>query len=166
MSKFLKFIVHFVIICTIILILGMALPPFFGVSTVIVDSSDKVTNLPMGSVTYAIPVRTEEVKNVPGTPLLVKKESATYRYNLVSIGDNNIGTVIDPTVAEQSNISVSVKNWVPKVVVTIPFAGYVLTATESTEGLIFSSSFFMLWQNFLRRNRKMNMRIFLETADM
>ena len=58
MSKFLKFIVHFVIICTIILILGMALPPFFGVSTVIVDSSDKVTNLPMGSVTYAIPVRT------------------------------------------------------------------------------------------------------------
>ena len=101
MSKFLKFIVHFVIICTIILILGMALPPFFGVSTVIVDSSDKVTNLPMGSVTYAIPVRTEEVKNAPGTPLLVKKDSATYRYNLVSIGDNNIGTVIDPTVAEQ-----------------------------------------------------------------
>lgn len=136
MSKFLKFIVHFVIICTIILILGMALPPFFGISTVIVDSSDKVTNLPMGSVTYAIPVRTEEVKNAPGTPLLVKKDSATYRYNLVSIGDNNIGTVIDPTVAEQSNISVSVKNWVPKVVVTIPFVGYVLTATESTEGLI------------------------------
>ena len=136
MSKFLKFIVHFVIICTIILILGMALPPFFGVSTVIVDSSDKVTNLPMGSVTYAIPVRTEEVKNAPGTPLLVKKDSATYRYNLVSIGDNNIGTVIDPTVAEQSNISVAVKNWVPKVVVTIPFVGYVLTATESTEGLI------------------------------
>ena len=68
--------------------------------------------------------------------LLVKKDSATYRYNLVSIGDNNIGTVIDPTVAEQSNISVSVKNWVPKVVVTIPFVGYVLTATESTEGLI------------------------------
>ena len=61
MSKFLKFIVHFVIICTIALILGMALPPFFGVTTVIVDSTDKATNLPMGSVTYAIPVRTEEV---------------------------------------------------------------------------------------------------------
>ena len=28
MSKFLKFIVHFVIVCTIVLILGMALPPF------------------------------------------------------------------------------------------------------------------------------------------
>ena len=56
MSKFLKFIVHFVIVCTIVLILGMALPPFFGVTTVIVDSADKASNLPMGSVTYAIPV--------------------------------------------------------------------------------------------------------------
>ena len=66
MSKFLKFIVHFVIICTIILILGMALPPFFGVSTVIVDSSDKVTNLPMGSVTYAIPVSDRRSKECTG----------------------------------------------------------------------------------------------------
>lgn len=126
----------------------------------------------MGSVTYAIPVRTEEVKNAPGTPLLVKKDSATYRYNLVSIGDNNIGTVIDPTVAEQSNISVAVKNWVPKVVVTIPFVGYVLTATESTEGLIVLGLIVLFLiilyvvASFLRRNRKMNMRIFLETADM
>ena len=41
MSKFLKFIVHFVIICTIALITRYALPPFFGVTTVIVDSTDK-----------------------------------------------------------------------------------------------------------------------------
>lgn len=135
MSKFLKFIVHFVIICTIVLILGMALPPFFGITTVTVDSADKVTNLPMGSVTYAIPVRTEEV--TAGTPILVKKDSATYRYNLVSVDrTTNTGTVIDPSASAQSNIAVSVKNWVPKVVVTIPFVGYILTATESTEGLI------------------------------
>lgn len=135
MSKFLKFIVHFVIICTIVLILGMALPPFFGIKTVTVDSADKVTNLPMGSVTYAIPVRTEEI--TPGTPILVKKGSDTYRYNWVSRNaENNTGTVIDPNADAQSNIAVSVNNWVPKVVVTIPFAGYILTATESTEGLI------------------------------
>lgn len=137
MSKFLKFIVHFVIICTIALILGMALPPFFGVSTVIVDSSDKVTNLPMGSVTYAIPVRTEEAEKTAGVPILVKKDSATYRYNLVSVDrENGTGVVIDPNASSQTNINVSVKNWVPKVVVTIPFAGYILAATESTEGLI------------------------------
>lgn len=57
MSKFLKFIVHFFVICTIVCVLGLALPPFFGVRTVIMDSSDKATNLPVGSVTYAIPVK-------------------------------------------------------------------------------------------------------------
>lgn len=135
MSKFLKFIVHFVIVCTIVLILGMALPPFFGVKTVIVDSSEKVTNLPMGSVTYAIPVRTEEI--TAGTPILVKKDNETYRYNLVNVNrETNTGTAIDPTASAQENIMVSVKNWVPKVVVTIPVVGYILTATESTEGLI------------------------------
>ena len=56
MSKFLKFIVHFFVVCTIVCVLGLALPPFFGVRTVIMDSSDKATNLPVGSVTYAIPV--------------------------------------------------------------------------------------------------------------
>ena len=66
MSKFLKFIVHFVVVCTIILVIAMAIPPFFGVTTLIVDSSDEVTNLPLGSVTYAIPVRTEEI--TVGTP--------------------------------------------------------------------------------------------------
>ena len=57
MSRFLKFIVHFVVICTIICVLGLALPPFWGITTVIMDSSDKATNLPVGSVTYAIPVK-------------------------------------------------------------------------------------------------------------
>ena len=136
MSKFLKFIVHFVIVCTIVLILGMALPPFFGYfydRRLLFHASWD----PMGSVTYAIPVRTEEAMKVAGTPILVKKDSMTYRYNLINVDtSNNTGTVIDPSASAQSNIMVSVKNWVPKVVVTIPFVGYILTATESTEGLI------------------------------
>ena len=123
MSKFLKFIVHFFVICTIVCVLGLALPPFFGVRTVIMDSSDKATNLPVGSVTYAIPVKTEDV--AAGTPILVSVNR-----------ENNTGTVIDTTTSAQQNITVSVKNWVPKIVVTIPFVGYLLVATESIEGLI------------------------------
>lgn len=133
MSKFLKFIVHFVIVCTIILVLALALPPFFGVRTVIVDNADKATNLPLGSVTYAVPVRTEEV-NV-GTPILVEDEGKTYRYNLLEVNDN-IGTVTSPGSDNSERIIVSVKNWVPKVVVTVGFIGYLLVATESIEGLI------------------------------
>ena len=135
MSKFLKFIVHFFVICTIVCVLGLALPPFFGVRTVIMDSSDKATNLPVGSVTYAIPVKTEDV--AAGTPILVQEDGKSYRYNLVSVNrENNTGTVIDTTTSAQQNITVSVKNWVPKIVVTIPFVGYLLVATESIEGLI------------------------------
>lgn len=135
MPKFLKFIVHFFVICTIVCVLGLALPPFFGVRTVIMDSSDKATNLPVGSVTYAIPVKTEDV--AAGTPILVQEDGKSYRYNLVSVNrENNTGTVIDTTTSAQQNITVSVKNWVPKIVVTIPFVGYLLVATESIEGLI------------------------------
>lgn len=135
MSKFLKFIVHFVIVCTIILVLGLALPPFFGINTVIVDKQDTDTNLPMGSVTYAVPVRTEEIN--AGAPILVKDGEGTYRYNLVSVDTAaSTGVVIDPEAAASENINVSVRNWVPKVVFTLPFAGYLLAATQSTEGMI------------------------------
>ena len=103
MSKFLKFIVHFFVICTIVCVLGLALPPFFGVRTVIMDSSDKATNLPVGSVTYAIPVKTEDV--AAGTPILVQEDGKSYRYNLVSVNrENNTGTVIDTT-AEYHSVS-------------------------------------------------------------
>ena len=61
MSKVLKFIVHFVVICTILSILALALPPFFGVTTEIRDHADQESNLPMGSVTYAIPVKSSEM---------------------------------------------------------------------------------------------------------
>ena len=113
MSKFLKFIVHFVIICTIAIVLGLALPPFFGVKTVIVDNKNKETNLAMGSVTYAIPVKTETVN--AGAPILVQDGEGTYRYNLVSVDrQTNTGVAIDPEAAASENINVSVKNWVPK----------------------------------------------------
>ncbi len=135
MSKFLKFIVHFVIVCTIILVLALALPPFFGINTVIVDSAEKETNLPLGSVTYAIPTKVEDLD--PGAPLLVEDEGKTYRYNFMSIDtENHMGTVTDPNSSPAESIVVSMKNWAPKVVVTVGLIGYLLVATESIEGLI------------------------------
>ena len=130
MSKFLKFIVHFVIICTIAIVLGLALPPFFGVKTVIVDNKNKETNLAMGSVTYAIPVKTETVN--AGAPILVQDGEGTYRYNLVSVDrQTNTGVAIDPEATASENINVSVKNWVPKVVVTVPLIGYLMAAQKA-----------------------------------
>ena len=79
MSKFLKFIVHFVVICTILCVVALAVPPFFGVTTEIRDDSTVKSNLAMGSVTYAIPVKTEEA--ALGTPILVNDEKQAAMYN-------------------------------------------------------------------------------------
>ena len=55
MSKFLKFIVHFIVICTIVCVVGLAVPPFLGITTEIMDDSGKETNLPMHQQS-AVPV--------------------------------------------------------------------------------------------------------------
>lgn len=135
MSRFLKFIVHFIVICTVICVVGLVAPPFWGITTVIMDNTDKETNLPLGSVTYAIPVDTEDVGI--GTPILVQEDGKTYRYNVASLDlENKTGTVIDPTVSDGEIITVAIKNKMPKVVVTIGLVGYLIVATESIEGLI------------------------------
>ena len=135
MSKVLKFIVHLVVICTLICVLGLVLPPFFGVKTVIVDKADKSTNLPVGSVTYAVPEKSSDVSE--GTAILVQEDSKTYCYTISGLNqEKGTGTVVDPTVSGGDSITVKIGEYMPRVVVTIPYIGYLLVATESIEGLI------------------------------
>ena len=135
MSKVLKFIVHLVVICTLICVLGLVLPPFFGVRTVIVDKSDSATNLPVGSVTYAIPEKSSEI--TVGTPILVEKDSKTYKYTITNIdASKGTGTVTDQSVSGDKTLTIKVGDYVPKVVITIGYVGYLLVTTESIEGLI------------------------------
>ena len=136
MSKFLKFIVHFVVICTILCVIALAVPPFFGVTTEIRDDSTIRSNLAMGSVTYAIPVKTEEA--ALGTPILVNDENdAVYRYTLASADvASGTGTAMDPTISQGQPINVAIGSYLPKIVVTIPFVGYLMAATKSIEGMI------------------------------
>lgn len=135
MSKFLKFIVHFIVICTIICVVGLALPPFLGVTTEIMDDCSKDTNLPMGSVTYAIPVKTDEA--TVGDSILYQADSKAYRYMITEMDkETNIFKVIDSSDKNAEPVTVEVKNYIPKVVITIGYVGYLLVATESIEGLI------------------------------
>ncbi len=135
MSKFLKFIVHFIVICTIICVVGLALPPFLGVTTEIMDDASKDTNLPMGSVTYAIPVKTDEA--TVGDSILYQADSKAYRYMITEMDkETNIFKVIDSSDKNAEPVTVEVKNYIPKVVITIGYVGYLLVATESIEGLI------------------------------
>ena len=135
MSKFLKFIVHFIVICTIVCVVGLAAPPFFGVTTEITDDSGKETNLPEGSVTYAIPTKTADA--AVGDSILYQSDSMAYRYMITEMDKkNNIFKVIDATDKEAEPITVEVKDYIPEVVITIGYVGYLLIATQSIEGLI------------------------------
>ena len=134
MSKFLKFIVHLIMICTIVCVLGLVLPPFFGIHTVIVDDADMKTNLPIGSVTYAIPEKAADV--YVGEPILVQDDDNTYCYDVATVDlSNQTGTVTDPNEPEKV-IPVNVHDYVPKVVISIGYLGYLQIATQSVEGMI------------------------------
>ena len=111
MSKFLKFIVHFIVICTIICVVGLAVPPFLGITTEILGDSSKETNLPMGSVTYEAAV---------GDSILYQGDSKAYKYMITEIDQKNkTFQVIDASNSKEKALTVQAKEYFPKVVITI-----------------------------------------------
>ena len=72
-----------------------------------------------------------------GTPILVEKDSKTYKYTITNIdASKGTGTVTDQSVSGDKTLTIKVGDYVPKVVITIGYVGYLLVATESIEGLI------------------------------
>ena len=135
MSKFLKFIVHLVIFCTIICILALAVPSFFGIYTAVNDGTYEDTNLPMGSVTYA---KEADISSLTrGEAILVQENGNIYRYNVQNVDlENKICTVVNPASSSEKEISVAVKNKVPKIIITVGVIGFLMAATKSVEGII------------------------------
>ena len=76
MSKFLKFIVHLVIFCTIICVLALTIPRFCGIYTAINDGTYEDTNLPVGSVTYAREASLDSLNR--GDSILVQNQGNVY----------------------------------------------------------------------------------------
>lgn len=134
MSKFLKFIVHLVILLAILDVLALAVPPFLGINTAIVDGTEQ-TNLPMGSVTYAKPVGIGELQ--VGDSILEQEGSSVYRYRINSI-DSSTGVyqVYDQTDVDSGEKAITLRNTAPKVMITIGYIGYLIIATQSREGLM------------------------------
>ena len=79
----------------------------------------------------------EAAKKADIIMILVNDENAVYRYTLASADvTNGTGTAMDPTVSQGQPINVAIGSYLPKIVVTIPFIGYLMAATKSIEGLI------------------------------
>lgn len=133
MSKFLKFIVNVILLCAIVVAGGLLIPPFVGVTTVIVDDVDMETNLARGSVTYAIEQESSQVKI--GNKVLVNEGESQYVYEVEAVNGESY-TLEDKLSTDGQTKEMSLGSTVKKVLFTVPFAGYVTMALRTTEGLI------------------------------
>ncbi|MFR2719298.1 MAG: hypothetical protein ACLTA7_08420 [Ruminococcus sp.] len=132
MSKFLKVLVNSLLILAIVVAGGLLIPPFAGVTTVIVDDGTMDTNLSMGSVTYAV-----SLKEMPkeGSKVLVSEGGSQYVYRVQSVeGDKCV--LEDKLSTDGGTMEHTVSSTMKKAILTVPLIGYVSAALRTPEGLI------------------------------
>lgn len=135
MSKLLKFLVHTIIIGTILCVLAIFLPPLFGIKTTVMDGSYTDTNLLLGSVTYSEEVSMGEIRQ--GDSLTVTSGTSAHRYEVLAMDSaEGTATVADPTIIGGSTQTLSVKNGAWRALFSVEVIGYLLVAVQSKEGLI------------------------------
>lgn len=133
MSKVLKTIVNVILFCVIVVAAGLLIPPFAGITTVMVDDVDMQTNLPQGSVAYAVEKDRSELKQ--GDKVLISQEGRQYVYVVDSIDGS--GVVLDDQLSTDGGTTQQeLGSTVQKVMLVVPVIGYVSMALRSTEGLI------------------------------
>ena len=133
MSKVLKTIVNVILFCAIVVAAGLLIPPFAGITTVMVDDVDMQTNLPQGSVAYAVEKDRSELKQ--GDKVLISQEGRQYVYVVDSIDGSSV--VLDDQLSTDGvTTQQELGSTVQKVMLVVPVIGYVSMALRSTEGLI------------------------------
>lgn len=133
MARFLKVIVNTILIVAIVVAGGLLIPPFAGVTTVIIDDIDMNTNLKEGSVTYAIDKSAAELQ--VGDKVLMYEGDAQNVYCISAI--NGSTYTLDDQLSTDGGIQqMQLQGTANKVLFTVPFIGYVSMALRSTEGLI------------------------------
>ena len=133
MSKFLKVIVNTILFLAIVVAGGLLIPPFAGVTTVIVDDTNMETNLARGSVTYALSKDSSQLKT--GNKVLVYEGDGQYIYEVTGVNSETI-SVEDKISVDGQTKELSAGSSIKKVLFTVPFIGYVTMALGTTEGII------------------------------
>ena len=133
MSKVLKTIVNVILFCAIVVAAGLLVPPFAGITTVMVDDVDMQTNLPQGSVAYAVEKDRSELKQ--GHKVLISQEGRQYVYVVDSIDGSSV-VLDDQLSTDGGTTQQELGSTVQKVMLVVPVIGYVSMALRSTEGLI------------------------------
>lgn len=132
MSKLLKVIVNTLLLLAILSAGALVIPPFAGITTLVSDGMGN-TNLSRGAVTYAKKTETSSVAS--GDKILVDDNSGKYIYAVQSLDMTN-GTASVKNVISGDTAEITVRGTVNKVIVTIPFIGFLSMAAQSKEGIL------------------------------
>ena len=122
-----------ILFCAIVVAAGLLIPPFAGITTVMVDDVDMQTNLPQGSVAYAVEKDRSELKQ--GDKVLISQEGRQYVYVVDSIDGSSV-VLDDQLSTDGGTTQQELGSTVQKVMLVVPVIGYVSMALRSTEGLI------------------------------
>ena len=98
-----------------------------------VDDVDMQTNLPQGSVAYAVEKDRSELKQ--GDKVLISQEGRQYVYVVDSIDGSSV-VLDDQLSTDGGTTQQELGSTVQKVMLVVPVIGYVSMALRSTEGLI------------------------------
>lgn len=129
MAKFLRVIFNLLLICYIAAALALFIPPLVGVTTA-VTLEDTVGNQEIGSVNYAWRTPLKSVQ--AGDDILVKADGAVNVYTVQS-ADTETSLV---TVADAEGTQIPVRTYVYKLVLTVPYLGYIAIALQTMEGMV------------------------------
>ncbi len=127
MAKFFRAIFNLLLICYIAAFLAVYVPPLVGVTTE-VTVQGTTGNQELGTVNYAW--RTPLQSLQAGDEILSAEDGSVNVYTVQAVdADNTVVTTVEAA-------EVSVRTYVYKVLLTVPYLGYIAVCMQTTEGQI------------------------------
>lgn len=129
MAKFLRFLFNLLLMLYIVAALALFVPPLVGVATA-VTLEDTEGNQELATVNYAWRTPLKELQ--PGDEILVTEENSVYVYPVGSVDtEKAVVNAADPDKTE-----IPVRTFVYKLVLTVPYLGYIAILLQTQEGMI------------------------------
>ncbi len=129
MARFFKFIFSILLIAYAAVILALVIPPLVGITTSTVLESTE-GNQAVGTVEYASRIPLQDLKI--GERILVTGADSVNVYTVQGIDEENSRV----TVANSETQEIPVRSYVYRMILSVPFIGYVIIALQSFEGVL------------------------------
>ena len=135
MSKFLKFIVNLVLICSLLAAAALLVPSFAGIDMNIIKNERTETNLAVGTVTYG---KTKDVAEIAvGDKVYIKDtDGSEYLYSVTGVDAENASLVLRDATNDSAEAQEKEVHSASVVLLTVPFLGYLAVAAGTVKGWI------------------------------